>query len=396
VREEAAVTGPNRTKAVGHAQQSGSAPVVVVHLLATGRHEGESVASFVRGLAEHAGSTRYRLAAWFLIEDGPLRDELSLLGVDARFVPWRGRRDPRGGARAVSDLCRAKAAIVHRHTGGRAVGWLTRAATSASVVGHVHSTANEGHTRRLNTVTAGAHIVVANSGSAARATGLSGVRVINPGVPVGQFPVRPAPPAGAGDGGAFVIGTACRLVPLKGLAHLLDAFVAVRDQFPNTRLEIAGDGPDRQRLEAQTRRLGLAEHVRFLGWCADLPSTFASWSVFVQPSLSEGFGLSALEAMAASLPVVATAVGGVPELVEQGTTGLLVPAGDSESLADALLEVLQSSDGGRTMGLAGRARAQRSFTTETMARQTFDLYDELVAARGRSLGRPSRYGVDAR
>jgi len=153
--------------------------------------------------------------------------------------------------------------------------------------------------------------------------------VVYPGVHIKQALSHPA---ATRKRAGIVIGTACRLVPIKGVGHLIRAVTLLRSDFPDVRLEIAGSGPERVALEREVTSLGMDNHVKFLGWQADLMSVLARWDVFALPSLEEGFGIAALEAMAAGLPIVATSVGGIPELIEDGRTGWLVPPGNSKVL----------------------------------------------------------------
>lgn len=114
----------------------------------------------------------------------------------------------------------------------------------------------------------------------------------------------------------------------KGLEHLLEAVLVVRQQVPRARFLVVGDGEERARLEARSTALGVDDVVRFLGARTDVPRLLSATDVFVHPSLYEALPTSVLEAMAAGLPVVATDVGGIPELVSVERTGLLVPPGD--------------------------------------------------------------------
>ncbi len=161
--------------------------------------------------------------------------------------------------------------------------------------------------------------------------------------------------------GARVIGTVGRLVPFKGHRHLLEAFARLRAREPDVHLVVVGDGPERAALERQARELGVAPAVRFTGHREDVPDLLAALDVFVLPSLAEHFGRVLLEAMAMERPVVATAAGGVPEVVEAGVTGLLVPPANAAALADAVLTLLADPAHGRALGRAGRRRVEARF-----------------------------------
>lgn len=170
-----------------------------------------------------------------------------------------------------------------------------------------------------------------------------------------------------------------RFHPIKDHATLLRAARLVLDRRPDFRLTLAGDGPERQRLEALSADLGLGEAIRFAGHQKDVRQLLAASDVFVMASSSEGVSLSILEAMAASLPVVATAVGGNHEVVADGETGILVPAGSPEALADALLAVLDDPDRARRLGAAGRLRVEERFSLSKMVSRYEDLYWDLAA-----------------
>ena len=144
------------------------------------------------------------------------------------------------------------------------------------------------------------------------------------------------------------------------------------------RLRIAGDGPDRAALEAEIGRLGLRDRVELLGTRADIPELLAGADVFVLATDSEGLPMSVLEAMAAGLPVVASAVGGVPEVVRDGETGALVPPRDSAVLAEALGRIVADPALRDRLGEAGRQRVQSEFSLERFEREHLELYRNLA------------------
>jgi glycosyltransferase involved in cell wall biosynthesis len=185
----------------------------------------------------------------------------------------------------------------------------------------------------------------------------------------------------SGSGTGRVLGVAGRLAPVKGIAYLIRALVWLRQEFPDVRLEIAGDGPQRPALESEAVTLGLTGAISFLGWREDLPSLFSRWDVFVQPSLEEAFPVVTLEAMAAGLPVVATNAGGLPELVQDAETGLLVPPEDPPALADALRKLLADPVLRRAMGRAGHVRVRERFSVHRMTDEITQVYEDILRSR---------------
>jgi len=174
---------------------------------------------------------------------------------------------------------------------------------------------------------------------------------------------------------------ACRqLFPRKGIRFLLEAVASLALRFPRVQVVIAGDGFERPALEELAAKLGIAERTVFLGWVAnaDLPAYFRACAVSVIPSLEEGFGIPAAEAMGCEAPVVASDAGGLPEVVENGVTGIVVPKGDSAALAQALDRLLADPELRRTMGVRGRERALARFDWDVTARQFESLYLSLL------------------
>ena len=175
-----------------------------------------------------------------------------------------------------------------------------------------------------------------------------------------------------------LVAVFARLNELKGIEYFLRAVAGLIDRFQNVRFLIVGDGASRPELEKYAGQLGLNKHVVFLGFRLDVPTLLSEISVSVLPTLSEGLSNSLLEAMAASVPVVATRVGGNPEVVQGGITGLLVPPRDAEALARAIGQFLEQPSLGTKFGLAGRERVSKRFALEQMTRSTERLYEGLM------------------
>ena len=181
-----------------------------------------------------------------------------------------------------------------------------------------------------------------------------------------------------------LVGVVARLQPEKGVADFLKAAARVCAAVPEARFLVAGDGPLRDELLALAGRLGVGEQVRFLGYRADARALIGLLDVLVVPSLTEGTPLIVLEAMAAGVPVVASAVGGIPDQIRHGKEGLLVPAGAPAAVGGALLELVQDRARARSLGEASLRRADSEFSHATMVRRIEAVYRA-------ALGRPPVY-----
>jgi glycosyltransferase involved in cell wall biosynthesis len=180
--------------------------------------------------------------------------------------------------------------------------------------------------------------------------------------------------------GDIAVGMAARLIPGKGHAFLLDAYAAAVRRSPNLRLLVAGDGPLREQLELEAARAGTGT-VRFTGYVSDMRAFMSACDVLAfptEPALGEGFGLAALEAMAAARPVVATRVGSLPEVVDDGKTGLLVRPGAIDELAGALLDIAQDQRLRSELGARAQQRARSVFSLEAMVTRTLAVYDRAL------------------
>ncbi len=229
-----------------------------------------------------------------------------------------------------------------------------------------------------------AHRVVANSAAAAaqlRAEGVPPVKtlVIPNGIDLDTFP--PAPRSAQ-----KVVTTIANL--RNGKAHdvLLQAASLVLLRQPDARFRIVGDGPLRDTLEAQARALGIDRRVDFLGGRDDVPALLQSSDLFAFPSLMEAFPNGVMEAMAAGLPIVATDVGGIPELLDHGRNGLLVRPGDAGALADGILHFLGHPDQADTCGRAARQTIATRYSFERMVAAFESLYLNECALRNSRVG----------
>lgn len=189
--------------------------------------------------------------------------------------------------------------------------------------------------------------------------------------------------------GAIVVGTVGRLEAVKGQEQLLRAWPLVEQQATaagrQVRLLLVGDGSRRTALESLARELGISGSVIFAGMRTDIPQLLRMMDVFVLPSLNEGISNTILEAMATGLPVVATRVGGNPELIDAQSTGYLVDAGDSERLAQAIATLVLDDARRSRMSQAARRRTVERFSLEVMVQRYDDLYREVLAGNGGSV-----------
>lgn len=212
------------------------------------------------------------------------------------------------------------------------------------------------------------------------ANGADRVTVVRNAIDTARFAAVPRGSAEAartgitGGGDTLLALTLARLDGQKGLDHLLAAAAEVEGVM----FAIAGDGPERARLEAEARARGVAGHVRFLGHRDDIPDLLAACDMFVLPSLYEGLPVSVLEAMAAAKPVVATRISGTNEAVVEGETGLLVPPADPGGLAAGIRKLAGDAGLRAALGAAGMERVRDHFSAGAMVERVMGLYEEIV------------------
>jgi glycosyltransferase involved in cell wall biosynthesis len=350
----------------------------ILHVLGPAQPEGTGVARLVSAIAHGVDPSRFKVHAWFLGSDGPLAAELEKQGVAVRVVAWSGGLpDLPGMLRFAMQLRKQKFAIVHQHYGGRALRWIVCLNQGSRILAHLHGRILENRGIELADYKLQAvDFAIATSPSVAKRVKTVPVEVVYPGVPMSRFQAeRHSQPTRDG----YIVGTAARLVALKGIIYLIQAVSLLRSKFSNVRLEIAGSGPEESALREEVKKLGLADCVKFLTWQTDIAPTLARWDVFVLPSIEDASPIAVIEAMAAGLPVIATNVGGVPDIVEDGKTGLLVPPADPVALAESLARLLGDPGERQQFGLAGRARAREKFSQESMVSAVAAIYDRLLA-----------------
>ncbi len=330
--------------------------------------------------ARHADRSAFDLRFVALSGRGRWADELAALGWPVTLMNARDGVRPSLVYRLARLFQSERIDVVHTHN-VKPLLYAGPAARLAGVPGVVHTR----HGRRLGTTPAHARLfrlatrcvdrLVCVSDDTGRLSLCEGVRagrvdIIRNGIDLSRFPY-----AGPHMGGpAVFVG---RLSPEKDCATLLRAFAAVSGRVPSLTLAIAGAGPCRADLERLAADLSLGTRVEFLGDVADVPGLLRRASLLILPSLSEGMPVAVLEAMASGLPVIATDVGGTPEVVDHGVTGVLVPPSDVPRLAETIADVATHPELARTMGAQGRRRVEAGFDVRTMVARYEGLYRDL-------------------
>ncbi|MBI5394205.1 MAG: glycosyltransferase [Verrucomicrobia bacterium] len=324
---------------------------------------------------------KVEVQAAYLQGDGPLAAELESRGVRTHALRSPHKFSLWPAWRLARLLEREQIEILHTHLiQADILGFAAaRLATTPLVVSTKHNVRYyEGRQRwlrplarqveeRLDAVVAVSKAVAAEYGHARR------VEVIHNGVDVAKFAPSPLPASGP----IVCLG---KLTMQKGHRILLEAVARLAEELPNLRVEIAGTGPLLDDLQARVARLKLPPNVDFLGVVGDVRPLLARAAMVVMPSLWEGFGLAALEAMACGRPVIASDVDGLREIITHERDGLLAPAGDVTKLAEAIARLLRDRTLAERLAAAGRARVVEAFTLDTMARKLEALYASLAGA----------------
>lgn len=329
--------------------------------------------------------SRWDLHVCCVRAEGPLRARIQAVGLEPWSVGPRSFRSPAlGGAilRLARYLRRHAVRLVHCFdfysnilgvSAARLAGTPVVIASQRDM-GNLRSRGQQAiHALTLGLAT---HVLVNSDAIAAGLTRTRAARrgrlaVIHNGVDLARF--APAP-AASGGRTPMTVATLANLRPEKGLLQLVEAAALVAQKAPRARFVIWGDGPLRSDLDALIRARGLTGIVEMPGPTRQPETALRGCDVFVLPSLSEASSNVVLEAMSTGLPVVATRVGGLPGLVEDEGTGLLVPPNDAPALSQAILRLLETPDLASTMGARGRARALGEFSLERMAERVDTFY----------------------
>jgi glycosyltransferase involved in cell wall biosynthesis len=373
------------------------------------------VAALVREIGQAGGGGAERVARDQLVELDPKRFERMLFvsrpprpgdgageivtdlrrrGVAVQFLKRRFKYDPLAWWPMFQALRRERIDVLHAHSFGQnawgsVIGRLTGLPV---VIAHEHNWAFRGRAlrpvidRELIARCSSAMIVVSQE---ARHRMIEVERIAPERLVLLPNGIRALPP---GDGATVrkelgiarddpVIGTVCILRSEKALDVLVRAAALLVTDFPRLRVLIVGDGPERGTLDAQVEQLGLEDHVLLTGARTDVPDVLAALDVAVLSSEYEGIPLSLLEFMDAGKPTVATHVGGVPEVIEDGVQGVLVPPRDEAALATAVGGLLRDTDAATEMGGQAQDRCRREFSLDRTVERLEQLYERLYSRR---------------
>ena len=288
-------------------------------------------------------------------------------------------------------ICARRVSILHCH--GR--GALVYAALAAMLVprcGLIHtvhradgdmitgrSLFNRVLLSRVNAVTAVSD-AAAHEFSCANGYPEANVQTIYNGIDISRF--HNGKPSGGHAKAGPILGSIANLSPDKDCTTLLQGFAGILRSCPGAELLVVGDGPAAAATKRRAEELHVAEHVRFLGFRSDVPDILADLDLLIHSTRTEGMGIAILEAMASGVPVVASRVGGIPEIVDHGKTGLLVASGEPNALSAAVLELLGDEGRRKQMVEASREQVALRFSLEAMCRQYGELYGRVSRSPG--------------
>lgn len=369
-------------------------PLSVVHLVNTLNTGG--LERVVLDLVRHANRSRVSVQVACLAESGELHDAFVAEGVTPRSLRLNSGSLVSKAIRLAKYLRETRVDVLHTHNSGPHV-LGSMASVFARVPVLVHTKHGRNYVDRPKAVLANrlaSHLsskIVAVSRDAAEVARTIEkvperlVTVVHNGVDLDAFGKRRPE---CGDGRSTRAIHVARLNRVKDQATLLRASRIVADQRIDFTLDIIGDGPARSDLERLHRELRLEGRVNFLGMRSDVADLLTQADFFVLSSISEGISLTLLEAMAAELAIVATDVGGNREVVDHHETGLLVPSGNPEQLAAAMLEVIRNPATCRLWGAAGRKKVESQFNIRRVVEEYQTLYANLWASKASKSGRP--------
>jgi glycosyltransferase involved in cell wall biosynthesis len=377
-------------------------PRPIMHLI--GSLPANGAERVLLDLVRHLDRSRFRPLVCCLHAGGPLVPEFEAAGVRVVVLHKRSRWDLSILEQVRRVIAEERPALVHTHlftadAWGRAAALL--AGVPAVCTAHSsdpwrgwHQRLADGILSRLTDRVVAVSEDVARSRRSRERVPRAKLTTIRNGVDLARFDPRmgvgPTRAALRLPDGIPILGIVGRLHPAKGHPVLFEAVRRLLAQGREVALLVVGEGELREELEALARRLGLEGSVRFLGRRADIPALLNLLDVVVMPSRWEGLPIGLLEAMAAARPVVAAAVGGIPEVIDHGKTGILVPPEEPEPLCAAVARLLDAPAEARRLGEAARARALARYDVATMARSYEAVYEAVLAQRRPSPWRRSQ------
>lgn len=357
-------------------------PLRVIHFVSSLKVGG--MEHFVLRIAAH--QSRHHRVSIVALHDGPLRSEAERLGLDVHVLG--GSQKHLRALRGAILLARLRPHIAHAHNQTSLhYAVLAKRVARASVVMTNHGqglasprTPTAREWRQADRVIAVSQAVAERL----KSDELSGkISVIVNGIETREPKrTRQQVRCELGLEDRLVGLIVARIDGLKGHDTAIRSLSHLKQRGLHLTLLVAGDGAERQNMQNLANSLGLGDQeIKFLGFRSDVPDLHAASDFFVLPSVTEGLPLSVLEAMSAGKPVIATPVGGIPELVETGCHGLLVPVGDDTALADAIAQVAKNETFRRALGQAGQDRVERAFSFSQMTERYESLYADLAGAR---------------
>jgi len=379
----------------------------VLHLVST--FEVKTDTKWLVQIARYLDRRRYQMSVACFHGDGPVRDQLEDLGIRTHNLEAPDERDPRAILRARRLIDQGGYDIVHTHLlradllGGVAARW----AGVPVILSTVYAMGSMSRVKKritdpvLDAACARLPKHVLAVSDAVRRDCVDRLHIPDDRVSVIRTGIDPPeqidPVAGRWQRKAWgvsetapVVATLSRLSREKGIEVLIDAAARVHAQRPDVVFVVAGEGPDRPVLEAQVARLGLEGTVKLAGFHSDVWSVLAASDIFCLASHSEGMPSALLEAMAASKPIVATAVGGVPEAIADGLSGRLVKPGDADGLAQVLLGLISNRADALRLGHAARRAMEERFHARTVVARYGQLYQKLLGERRWGIERAAR------
>lgn len=356
----------------------------------------------IADIAAGLDKKNFEVSVLCVTRGGEIADELKEQGIEVKILGIFSYHNPINVLKLARLLKKAKPDIVHTH--GYFASVIGRIAAKIAgiliLINHVHSTYWEYRKRHIlmeRFLSLFTHKIICCS--KAVEDFVRGQERINPaktvviynGVDEDRFTTyknTSSIKAQLGiDSGESVVGTVSSLTPHKGHKYLFQAAPMILGVCAHTKFLIVGDGILREKLEEQIKNLNLASAVIFTGTKKNIPEILSAMDIFVLPSCSrEGLGISIIEAMAVEKPVVASDIGGIPEVVKNGETGFLVPPRNPEALAQAIIDLLQNPRKAKALGKKGRTRFQEKFTNERMLSEVESLYEALIDQKKRKSG----------